>query len=347
MAERRAAVGIVAAALVALVGLLAGLLRPASAGDLPSGTFSALSYNVAGLPADLSGSDPVTNSPLISPLLNDYDLVLLQENWGDNPPDAGVDLFWDDITGAATHPHRTQPAVNPFGSNPFRPSAFLADGLNRLSRLPFTGHLRQAWRDCNGLLDGASDCLAFKGFSVARTSPVQGVEIDVYNLHAEAGGGPADEAARAANFVQMAAFLNAHSTGRPVIVGGDFNLHTGVPGVDRDVFEQFLAATGLQDVCSVVTCADPGVIDKFAFRSSPEVEITPTSHQFEIQKFMRSDGEPLSDHDALAVTFAWSALVPPTTTTQPPATTAPPVVPPPTTVAPVTGPVAARPAFTG
>jgi hypothetical protein len=39
---------------------------------------SVLTYNVAGLPAEVSGSDPVANHPQISPLLNGYDLVLVQ-----------------------------------------------------------------------------------------------------------------------------------------------------------------------------------------------------------------------------------------------------------------------------
>ncbi|MEQ9318019.1 MAG: hypothetical protein RIF41_02630, partial [Polyangiaceae bacterium] len=45
------------------------------------GTFSALSYNVAGLPQGLSGSEPEEYIPLISPLLTGYDLVLVQEDF--------------------------------------------------------------------------------------------------------------------------------------------------------------------------------------------------------------------------------------------------------------------------
>jgi hypothetical protein len=39
---------------------------PAGAGR--AGEFEALSYNVTGLPEPLSGSEPATNTPLISPL---------------------------------------------------------------------------------------------------------------------------------------------------------------------------------------------------------------------------------------------------------------------------------------
>jgi hypothetical protein len=42
-----------------------------------SGTFEALTYNVAGLPQGLSSSNPAEFTPQISPLLNSYDLVLV------------------------------------------------------------------------------------------------------------------------------------------------------------------------------------------------------------------------------------------------------------------------------
>jgi len=48
---------------------------------IATGTFSGLTYNVAGLPQGLSGSNPATNTRLISPLLNTYDLVLNQEDF--------------------------------------------------------------------------------------------------------------------------------------------------------------------------------------------------------------------------------------------------------------------------
>jgi len=59
-------------------------------------------------------------------------------------------------------------------------------------------------------------------------------------------------------------------------------------------------------VCAAIDCgADADVIDKFAFRSGGGVELVPLSHSFERERFTREDGEPLSDHDPLAVTFHW------------------------------------------
>ena len=279
--------------------------------DSTSGTFRALTYNVAGLPEGLSGSNPSVNTPIISPLLNDYDLVLVQEDWANpDPPIPGISVFHELLISEVTHPYLSTPAPVPLGSDPRRPSALVSDGLNRMSRFPFGAVTRVMWPNCFGGADtsdgGAGDCLSLKGFSVARTQLAPGVEVDVYNLHAEAGGTPLDEQFSAEDFAVLADFVTAHSAGRAVIVGGDFNLHTDRV-LDRTIFDTFLAATGLVDVCVVVDCgADADQIDKFVFRDGGGIVLEPLDHAFEREKFQRDDGQPLSDHDALAVDFAWT-----------------------------------------
>ena len=52
-------------------------------------------------------------------------------------------------------------------------------------------------------------------------------------------------------------------------------------------------------------CPQPGRIDKFLFRSSASVTLTPTSWNFETDVFVDDMDEDLSDHDALAVNFQW------------------------------------------
>lgn len=326
---------------VAAVAILSLVLPSASAASRNKGEFLALSYNVAGLPQGVSGSDPATNSRLISPLLNAYDVVLLQEDWRDPVEAAPVLFFHDDIVSEANHPHRSEPAPPPMGTDlrrtpPHHPP-LIADGLNQLSDFPFAGLQRHMWNECNGefavavveaileglgaddavddaglgdVVDGgAADCGAQKGFTVSRLRLADGVEIDLYNLHADAGGDDRDAAARTSNYTQLANFMRAYSLGRAVVLAGDTNLHTG-PAPDeakgRKIWGDFQAETGLSDVCRVLDCGgDAGEIDKFAFRSGAGVQLTPLSHQFERERFKRDDGEPLSDHDALAVRFAW------------------------------------------
>ena len=269
-----------------------------------SGDFLGLTYNVAGLPEGISGSHPATNTPLISPLLNAYDLVLAQETWQtpDPNPLAPLRVFHELLVEDATHPYKSIPAVQPLGTNPFRPSALLADGLNRMARFPFTDVIRVPWNGCHTT---AADCLAMKGFSIARTTFAPGVEIDVYNLHMEAGGAPEDDALRDAGVTQVRDAMNTISAGRAVIVGGDFNLHTDAEP-DATQYARLLAEAGLQDVCATLGCPQPGRIDKFAFRSGGGVTVAPLSWRFETDVFVDGAGDPLSDHDALAVRFAWT-----------------------------------------
>lgn len=326
-----------------------------------SGELRALTYNVAGLPEGLSGSNPSVNSPLISPLLNAFDLVLLQEDWEDPLLQAGAPTnpnptgYHHLIVSEVDHPWRSVPGRHPWGTDLRRvprghSPPLIADGLNRLARFPFDPLVeRVAWEECHGelavevveavsdaVLDGAeaipgvaeavrvlrdsgllraidggsADCGAAKGFSFARMTLAPGVEVDVYNLHADAGGSGA--ATRAHNFDQLAAFIAERSAGRAVILGGDTNLRTGGPDAradDVETWRRFLTATGLRDVCDVADCgAGDGEIDKFAFRGTRRIRLTPVSAAFLAEQFTRSDGEPLSDHDPLAVTFRWKAV---------------------------------------
>lgn len=269
-----------------------------------SGEFLALSYNVAGLPEGLSGSNPSVNMPLIAPLLNGYELVLMQETWKtpDPNPLAPTRVYHEILEAGSEHPFKSVSAPLPLGTDPSRPSAFVSDGLNRFSNFPFGTVVRQPWSTCH---TSAADCLALKGFSMARTTFAPGVVVDVYNLHMEAGGDPEDDVARDAGITQLSQFIQANSAGRPLIVGGDFNLHTNTEP-DSSQFQRLLSETGLVDVCAALGCPSPGRIDKFLFRSSDRVTLAPQSWGFETDVFVRDDGESLSDHDALAVPFAWT-----------------------------------------
>lgn len=291
-----------------------GAAPPAQETETTTEQFTALTYNVAGLPVGLSGSQPDVNTPLISPLLNAYDLVLVQESWVNPDVDPPVDEFFHAVlVSQVTHPHLSEPAPAPWGTDPRRPEALVSDGLNRMSRFPFGPVTRVMWENCFGGADtsdgGEGDCLALKGFSVARTTLAPGIELDVYNLHAEAGSTPLDLEHRQAGLEQLAAFIVEQSEGRAVIVGGDFNVRRRRPS-DAEAFDSLRERTGLTDVCEVLDCGDDDdEVDKFLFRSGGGVTIEPLTHAFARETFQRDDGEPLSDHDALAVTFQWTGVV--------------------------------------
>src|SRR5215207_9526008 len=84
-------------------------------------------------------SNPVARMPIIGQLLNDYDLVLLQEDW-ETPevnPFAPQRAYHELIAAEAKHPYRSIALPQPFGMDPTRPSALLSDGLNEFSRIKF------------------------------------------------------------------------------------------------------------------------------------------------------------------------------------------------------------------
>lgn len=287
----------------------------------PGDELDLLSYNVAGLPEVLSGSEPAENMPIIGPLLNDYDLVLLQETWKtpDPNPMAPLRVYHEELEARVDLEHRTESAPLPLGGDETRPEAILADGLNVFSRFPLGEVTRERWEGCFGGADtsqgGAGDCLAQKGFLLTTVTLADGVEVDVYDLHAEAGGTPDDQVLQADDYVQLARFIEERSAGRPVLLAGDTNLHTDDP-VDPEnpegegdlaIWEAFLDRTGLTDVCAALDCEDPGAIDKAAFRSDGGLTLEPLTHDNPTEVFTRSDGEPLSDHPPLAVTFRWEA----------------------------------------
>lgn len=259
----------------------------------PAGEFSLLTYNVAGLPQGVSSSNPEVNIPRISPLLNAYDLVLVQEDF----------YYHAELGAETTHPHRTTPWAD------VPDIADLGDGLNRFSNYPMADHDRTAWYACNGNIDCASDCLATKGWSFARTTldPNTGlgppVEIDIYNLHMEAGGCPMDFEIRLQSAHDLVEEIAARSPGRAVIVAGDFNLHETDPE-DLEPLMILLETPGLTDACLAVDCGDLR-IDKVFFRGSEALELEALSWDTP-DEFVTPEGEDLSDHLPVGVRFAYT-----------------------------------------
>jgi endonuclease/exonuclease/phosphatase (EEP) superfamily protein YafD len=313
--------GALAAALIAGVAACTHPGGPGGdGGGHARGSFDVLTYNVAGLPQEISTVNPQEHIPLISPLLNEYDVVLTQEDfdwWMPIVEQLDFVHYHERLRAQATHEYRSaqHPGPEAVGIDPAARGMFVGDGNGVLSRLPFTGNTRVPWTDCFGGIDtsdgGAGDCLAMKGFAMVTMTLPSGGLVDVYTLHAEAGGTAEDQRLQGEDFAQLAAFMAANSAGRAVIVGGDTNLHIDPShpdasgDADAAIWQQFLADTGLTDACTATDCPDGGSIDKIAYRSGAGVRLTATAHDMPRERFTAPDGDALSDHPPVVVTFAW------------------------------------------
>jgi len=247
----------------------------------------ALTYNVAGLPEGISGSHPEHNTPLISPLLNPYDLVVVQEDF----------TYHDLLVSKATHPYRSRtktPAVKVTG-----------DGLNFFSRYAFdpAAVYREEWVVCNGGIDGSgSDCLAEKGYAKATINFSDDIAVDVFTLHCDASGGDLDQAVRARQVEQLIAATSSSSNA--IIVAGDTNLRLSRP-MDVMTLERLKSGASLTDSCAATSCPDDDHIDRFLFRSSDRVLIEAVSWGID-GAMLDEMGEDLSDHPAIIVTFRFT-----------------------------------------
>ncbi|MEU8750191.1 jacalin-like lectin [Streptomyces chartreusis] len=295
----RRLIGTLAAAALALTGLTATAATPATAATAAaSGAFDVLTYNIAGLPLGLGDSDPETNTPLIGQRLAPYDIVNVQEDFNYH-----ASLYAND-----THPYRTATSGG----------AAFGDGLNTLSDHPFEDFERVRWNDCTG-----TNCLTPKGFTLARVRLAEGVFVDLYNVHTNADSDDAALAARRANVEQLSDFIRANSAGNAVLVMGDTNTRYTRTG---DNIRTLVAENGLTDawvqlvkggtppaaggdalLCDAAAPADDcEVVDKVLYRGSELLSLNATRYHNDWAKFLREDGEHLSDHFPHTVGFSYT-----------------------------------------
>lgn len=255
-----------------------------------SGEFTALTYNVHGLPPEITGDDTAGRMEQIAPLLAPFDVVGLQEDFDDDNHDT--------LTAESGHD------VNLRFSELVDDDRFYGSGLAMLSNLPLSDHLHEHFDLCNGTLDGAGDCLASKGFQVAVLE-LGDRQLHVYNTHMEAGNGELDDAARTRHVDQLLAAMEGFSSGADaVLLIGDTNLNDDDP---EDWVEiQRLNAFGLQDSCELIGCDTPGRIDRFMLKSTGGLELLILD--YEVLPWQDADGVDLSDHEPIVTTWSWGAV---------------------------------------
>ncbi len=261
------------------------------------GTFSTLTYNIAGLLEPFSSSRPATNTKIISCKIRGYSIVNVQEDFNYH-----ADLY----DSCDDHPYRS-PTSGGMG---------IGSGLNSLSYFPFEDFSRSRWSDCNGV-----DCLTPKGWTSMRVQLQDGVYLSVYNLHSQAQTEPKDLEARRKNMLQMLNAIETESGSDAILVMGDTNTRYTREG---DNIEEFLKR-GFRDVwidlvrngqvpqrgepaltnCAPRTSSNCEVVDKVLYRSSRSLQLQPLSYLVDDSFFVDAAGAPLSDHYPIAVEWRY------------------------------------------
>lgn len=271
--------------------------------SLATGSFSVITYNIAGLPQLIcSAVSPRKESiSAIGRLLNRFDIAHVQEDFNYNQY-----LYH---TGN-THPFRT----------PSKGAVMTGDGLNTLSKFPVRHLRRIPWTDCAG-----ADCFTPKGFTYTRIEIAPNRFIDFYNVHANAYNHPRAALARRRNMEQLSTYIRLHSAGNAVIVMGDLNgrYSFGQDNVDWVLEENGLADPWVSKHCKnrlpvrsdgiprsdILSLTDScETIDKILFRSSPFIQLKPVAYALEKVMFTNAKGLPLSDHHPVSARFEWKIV---------------------------------------
>lgn len=303
--------------LALVIGSVAGL-EPAAAVSV-----NVLTYNTHGLPQpQLPDRTAAFNA--MSPLLDAISgpaVLALQE---------AFDPSYFAILTAPPYAFESPAPRTP--TPPPAPPPYVGNGLTLLSDPGVANYAVTRWSNCFGTTtsDGG-DCLAEKGFSFARITLSAGIDVDFYNLHADAGQDTSSQAARRANITQLITAINANSVGRAVIVVGDTNSYYTR---DTDNIKDLLVA-GFTDTW--VWLVNGGVVpitgalnnsgcpppegsgnagsgpncelkDKIFFRSGTTVQIAAVDYDV-LTNFVDNLGAPLSDHLPVLAQFDVS-LVP-------------------------------------
>lgn len=192
-------------------------------------------------------------------------------------------------------------------------------GLNTLANFDWVDFTRVEWDTCSDA--SGSDCLTPKGFTFMRARLDDGVYVDLYNLHTDAGTEDDDETARNANVAQVADYIDVWSVGNAVMVFGDTNSRYSRT---KDNIRLFASQNGLTDAwvqlirggvvpTEETLCDNPSnttyceIVDKVLYRGSAVFSLEATFFDYLGNSFLQSDGNILSDHDPITVNLDWTS----------------------------------------
>ena len=266
---------------------------------------SVISANVSGLPEFLSKYDrdiPKSQATL-GKMLNEsgYDIICVQEDFG----------YHSTLAAEMTnYPYKTYTS----GGVP------IGDGLNIFSKYPFYNVKRVTWKDSNGYFTDGMDALAPKGF-IKCTIDVNGVLIDLYNVHNDAYRTDADQLAKKSQLIQLTEYIEENSKGRPIIITGDTNL-TFHNDPLADMYRILIAENGFTDTWvemknggnyfqgeDATALIDTWYnkfgghdwgrwdsVERVLYKNGDGLKFTPTSFEYKIYTDNEEDIKALTDH---------------------------------------------------
>ena len=252
---------------------------------MTSGSLSLLTYNVHGLPPAITGDNTTERMHAIAPLLVEYDIVGLQEDWM-----------------TENHQFLLSESGFPYVDTFDTPSAeekLYGSGLTQLGTLELEKDAHIYYGTCNGYAEHGSDCFASKGIQ-ATWVHVENMPIRWLNTHLEAGNAAEDQEIRSLQLAKLIEIANAEDA--PTFITGDFNLDPSNP--EERTLLTMLEVAGFENSCWSVDCPEPNHIDQIWFRStntftfSIDSWVAPTH-------FIDAEGVPLSDHPPISVVLKW------------------------------------------
>ena len=295
-----------------------------------SGTFTAASMNVDGLPQKIVG---ITIN-------------------GDGPGSDGTkaisaklnEMQWDIIGVSEDFNYNTElmSAMNNYNSGTHRGGVSSlknnTDGLNLIwkNTINVTGEKWTSWNThySTGIFGAGNgaDGMIDKGYRYYQATIAEGVAVDVYILHMDADSDAEDIAARESQLTQLANAIKASDNKNPLIVMGDTNCRYTRENLQTLFIDAINADSRftIQDAwvekvrdggyptygADAIVAKDKGgdydypeaeIVDKLFYINNTDSDVTLTANSYSVvTDFTNSEGTALADHWPILVEFAYT-----------------------------------------
>ena len=295
-----------------------------------SGTFTAASMNVDGLPQQISfitinGDGPGSDgTKAISAKLNEmqWDIIGVSEDFNYNTE------LMSAMNNYNSGTHRG--GVSGLKNN--------TDGLNLIwkNTINVTGEKWTSWNThySTGIFGAGNgaDGMIDKGYRYYQATIAEGVAVDVYILHMDADSDAEDIAARESRLTQLANAIKASDNKNPIIVMGDTNCRYTRENLQTLFIDAINADSRftIQDAwvekvrdggypsygADAIVAKDKGgdydypeaeIVDKLFYINNTDSDVTLTANSYSVvTDFTNSEGTALADHWPILVEFAYT-----------------------------------------